>query len=203
MKIKLDHFYGDSNVASATDLTALTNKVDTIENKVNTNESKVNNIENKANTNESKVNSLSNIAVKNNIANQIIPQQRINQAPTQDQNIFRLQDTKFERVITHWTLENAGTVWQWGLGNKLEDGAIHEFSIKAALSDRDYEFNWTTYITNKNYKNIGPIIICSDEQNGFNEGIKFKVWVQDSAFKCVCSKNLAGFQVYLRKWKSI
>lgn len=146
-----------------------------------------------------KVNNLSQIAVKNNIANQVIPQQRINQAPTHDENIVRLYDTKYVRIINQTSaLSTPNTVWEWRT-TELENQKLHHFIIKVAVATVDYVFDWGGWIQDRNYKNMGPTVSFAKDAN-FNESCKIKVWVENNKFKMMCNIGIANCSVYLRKY---
>lgn len=148
----------------------------------------------------SKITNLSNITVKNNIANQIIPQQKINSSPTHEQNIMRLAEEQYVRIVNHTQQVNANSLAEWTpSGLNLENNKIHQFIIKVGVSGVDYICTWEAYITNTNYKNMGPIFYFSDNNTDFGESCKLKFWVDNNKVKLLSSINLSNVVVYMRK----
>lgn len=146
---------------------------------------------------DTKVKNLSNITIKNNIANQTMLQPRITNEPTQDQNVIRLWDLKYTRIINHTNaLNNPNTVWEWS-GAPFQNQRLHSFVVKVAISGVDYLFDWQCYIENKTYKNMGPTFSFAKDNN-LNETAKIKVWVEDNKFKMISSVGVASVLVYMR-----
>lgn len=145
---------------------------------------------------ETKVNNLSQITVKNNISNQVIPQQKINTSPTDGQHIVRLGDLQYERIVNQTSAVNANQVLQWSLGDdKLINQRLHSFIIKCAVSGVDYLFNCSGWIENKTYKNMFPTFSFASGDN-LNETAKIKFWIHDNKVKMFSSVGLASVSVY-------
>lgn len=145
-----------------------------------------------------KVNNLSQIAVKNNIADQRIPQQRISQSPSNEEHIIRLADLRLQRIVNQTSaLNTPNTVWEWSVSG-LEDRKIHTFVIKVAVSGVDYLFTWSGWIENKNYKNMGPTFSFAKDNN-LNETAKIKTWVENNKFKMISSVAVSTITVYYFK----
>lgn len=149
---------------------------------------------------KNKVDNLSNITVKNNLTNQIIPQQKINSSPTNEQNIIRLAEQQYVRIVNHTSQLNANNVGEWTPnGLNIENNKVHQFIIKLGVNNVDYIFEWSGYITNANYKNMGPTFTFAANNTDFNETCKVKFWVDNNKVKLLCSINLANVVVYLKK----
>lgn len=147
---------------------------------------------------ENKVNNLSQITVKNNISDQRIPQQRISVGPTNEEHIIRLHDTQYVRIVNQTSsLNNPNTVWQFTPASELKNQRIHSFIIKAAISGVDYIFNWSGWIQDRNYKNMGPTFSFASGDN-FNETAKIKVWIHDNKFKMLSNISIANCSVYMK-----
>lgn len=172
MTTKLDHLYGASG-----DITAIEGRLAAV---------------------ETKATNLSNITVKNNISNQVIPQQRINSSPSEGQHIMRLADTQYTRIVNHTSATSANQVLAWTQGaNVLMNERIHNFRIKCTISGVDYIFNCAGWINDKNYKNVFPTFSFASGDN-FNETAKIKFWIHENKVKIYSSVALTGVQVYLR-----
>lgn len=147
---------------------------------------------------KTKVDNLANIAVKNNLANQSIPQQRINQSPSHEENIIRLADIRFQRLVNQTSaLNTPNQVWEWTVSG-LENLKLHTFIIKVAVAGVDYLFSWSGWIENKNYKNMGPTFSFAKDNN-FNESAKVKTWIENGKFKMISSVAVNSISVYLKK----
>lgn len=172
MVTKLDHLYGASG-----DITAIEGRLTAV---------------------ETKATNLSNITVKNNISNQVIPQQKINYAPTEQQHIMRLQDTQYTRIVNHTAGTGANQVLAWTQSaNVLMNERIHNFRIKCVINGADYVFNCAGWIQDKNYKNIFPTFSFASGDN-LTETAKIKFWIHENKVKIYSSVALSGVQVYLR-----
>lgn len=146
---------------------------------------------------ETKITNLSNIAVKNNIANQRIPQQRITQEPSLDENVMRLWDIKYTRIVNHTTpLTNPNTLWEWS-GAPYQNQRIHSFVIKVAINNVDYLWDWQCYIENKTYRNQGPTFSFASADN-LNETAKIKVGVHNNKFQMISNVPVQSVLVYMR-----
>lgn len=147
---------------------------------------------------QTKVDNLANIAVKNNIANQRIPQQKISQGPSHEEHIIRLNDVRYTRIVNQTSaLNTPNTVWEWSV-NGLENQKFHSFIVKVAVNNVDYLFSWSGWIQDKNYKNMGPTFSFARDNN-FNETAKVKTWVENNKFKMICSVGIGNCSVYMKK----
>lgn len=147
---------------------------------------------------QTKVDNLSQITVKNNIANQRIPQQKISQGPSHEEHIIRMADLRLQRIVNQTSaLNTPNTVWEWSVSG-LEDRKIHTFIIKVAISGVDYLFSWSGWIENRNYKNMGPTFSFAKDNN-FNESAKIKTWIENNKFKMISSVAVSNVTVYYFK----
>lgn len=166
----LDHLYSPNNAGQSQEIADLKNRVD----------------------------NLSNITVKNNIQNQILPQQKINQTPTDRQHILRLEDDQFVRIVAHDANTAANTVLQFTMrNNEIQNAKLHSFIIKCAANGVDYVWSTSGWIENRDYKNAFPVMSFSNSNN-LTESAKINFWVENSAIKIYSSVPLTSIRVDLK-----
>lgn len=147
---------------------------------------------------ENKVNNLSQIAVKNNLTNQQLPQQKITQEPTDRQHIIRLGDTQYVRIVNQTTaLTNPNNVWEFTPSTPFTNQRIHSFIIKVGVSGVDYIFNCSGWIQSKTYKNMFPVFTLAKDNN-FNESAKIKFWIEQEKVKMLSTVSADVIQIYMR-----
>lgn len=203
-KTKLDHIYGASS--TTVDLTPINNKITQLENKDNQLTTSITNLQNADQTLttnitnvDTKVTNLSNVAVKNNIQNQVLPQQKINQAPTDPQHIIRNVDMEFQRIINHTSALPANTKHTWTV--TLENNKIYEYAVAIPAGTYDACFGGLLSINVFNYYNNTPVMTFAGSENDLNESLKVKFWTNGNKIHMMCSQQVNGFRLMVRKNK--
>lgn len=150
---------------------------------------------------KNKVDNLANIAVKNNLADQRLPQQRITQAPTNEEHIIRLADIRFLSTINHtgnWTGEGqftptAGRIAVNNayecLGQVIIGGDDLCFSCGLVIgSNNGYAHSTTIYLTVGNQAQE-TLILRMRYQNS-------KFWIRRLG---TFTGDISGFRLWTRK----
>lgn len=180
MKIKLDHFYGNNSEGQTVDLGPVNQQIAAIDNRLT---------------------NLSNITVKNNLANQSIPQQRINQAPTNEEHIIRFADIRYVNAIQHsgnWTGEESFT---------LSSGIIsvnnaYECIGQVIVGGDDMCFNCGLVIgTNNNYPHSTTIYLTVGDQAQETLILRMryqnnKLWIRRLG---TFNGNISAFRLWVKK----
>lgn len=203
-KTKLDHIYGASS--TTVDLTPINNKITQLENKdtqLTTSITNLQNADQTLTTNitavDTKVTNLSNVAVKNNIQNQVLPQQKINQAPTDPQHIVRNDDIKWERIINQTGALAANTKHSWTV--TLSNNSIYEYTGVVVAAGYDGCFGGSMSINLYNYYNNCQVFSFAAAENNTNETLRVKIWTNGGKIHLVCSQQISGFRLMVRKNK--
>lgn len=150
---------------------------------------------------DKKVTNLSNIAVKNNIADQSLPQQRINQAPSNAEHIIRLNDVaNWVQIVNHTTQLSANQVLTWVPSNfTLAPNTKYALIIVLPVDNIDYVFEWKLITGgNANYKYSGPVFTTTPADN-LDSPIQCKIWFNTGKFTIFKNYVTNGCRVWIRK----
>lgn len=149
---------------------------------------------------EQKVNNLSQITVKNNIANQELPQQKITTIPTDGKNIIRLDDIKFKQLIATSTELTANTVSS-GWTYAFDTQSIYTFIVRFGVvgTNADQGFSTSIYLHNPNYWNNGQVFSLASNENNLTDDIKIKFWIKNKKVYLLCNKNIKPITIFIKK----
>lgn len=149
---------------------------------------------------ENKITNLSNITVKNNLSNQVLPQQKINAAPTDNQHIVRLEDMKYKQLVATSTQLNANTVssgWAYEFEAQTPYSFIVRFGVVGVSAD--FICKTTLYLHNPNYFNNGAVYSFVSNETNLTEDVKLRLWVKNKKVYIMCNKNIKPINVFVKK----
>lgn len=147
---------------------------------------------------KTKVDNLGTITVKNNISNQVLPQQKINAVPTQNQHIVRYEDIKFKRIVETSTNIPANTPKDFTPTNfTITGGKLYELIIKIGITNVDYVTGVQLYVNNNNYRNMGPVISFANSE--LTVDLTMKVWIESSKVWIRANKAIPSLEIFIRQ----